>query len=68
MNLPEIFTKRIYIRLMGNEFICTVQYGELYGRLTRYVIGPPGLEETDAQQPRPDESLILFRKPPNDAA
>jgi len=53
---------------MGNEFICTVQYGELYGRLTRYVIGPPGLEETDAQQPRPDESLILFRKPPNDAA
>jgi hypothetical protein len=65
VNLPEIFTKRIYIRLEGDALICTVRYAELYGRLTKYVIGPPGVQETDAQQPRSDEGLIHLRKPPN---
>ena len=29
MNVPNIFAKRIYIRLERDGFICTAQYGEL---------------------------------------
>ncbi len=67
MNLPEIFTKRIYIRFEGDALICTVQCAALRGRLTRYAIGQPGLQETGVQQPRSDENAIHFRKPLNGA-
>ena len=67
MNLPEIFRNRIYIRLEGDAFICTVQYGGLYGRLTRYAIDPPGPEERNARRLRSAENLIYFQKPPNAA-
>jgi hypothetical protein len=65
VNVRNIFTKRIYIRLEGDAFICTAQYGELFGRLTRYAID---LEESVVRRPRSGENLIHLHKPPNDAA
>jgi hypothetical protein len=68
MNLPNIFRKRMCIRLDGDAFICIVQYGNLYGRLTRYAIDPQDREASVSQWQRPDENLVHLPKPPNDAA